>query len=269
MPPESLVQGIPKEAAGRNGMSAAHLGEQAMKKALAAAAIVAALVMTTAATAARSPHEPTYRPVPADVKAAKSLLLRADDLAAGFRAVPVPSTAFRCTAYDPDLSNLVTTGEALGRYLERRTARGYESVATMAYVFRSTREANAYWRSGFDDKRNGLCIVEILKSSVGKATALLGQKLEWIRGTPKIERFGMRGQRAVIWSVAPILSVAGQRFSVEISVWGFISGRTAVFAVIGAGGDSFRGTLVEKILVTLTDRLQAVTPSRARPLSAG
>jgi hypothetical protein len=236
---------------------------------LLAASFVATAALVGSAAGARSPHEPTYRPVPADVKVAKSLLLRAHDLTSGFRAAPPTDEYFRCTSYDPDLSHLVTTGEGVGRAYERNTALAHLGIQTFSYVFGTTKEANSFWRWSFNDRRNGQCLSEVIKHSLEKLPSVQGQKITWTLKKPEIQRLSRAGQRAVFWSVAPVLSVGDISVVMEMSVLGFISGRSTVFAVLTSVGDSKSGTVVEKILVTLTDRLDAVTPSRAKPLSAG
>jgi hypothetical protein len=133
------------------------------RKLLAVLAVLLGALALVGASAARTPHESTYRPIPKDVETAKSLLVTLADVP-GFRdgGAP-PDTDVTCSTYDPDLSALVTTGEADGRYFTHTSAGGALMIGSQAAVFRSAAEANAYWKRGFATRKIAPCVAEAFR----------------------------------------------------------------------------------------------------------
>ena len=106
------------------------------------AAIVAlALVCTGAALAAKG--DPQKRHNPVDTAKAKSVVLRAADLA-GWKAEPAKDTGddnLHCKGFDPDESDLVETGNADSPDFSK----GLQFISSTASVYRTSTQAQASW----------------------------------------------------------------------------------------------------------------------------
>ena len=111
-------------------------------RAILALVLLVALVGSGAAFAGRG--DPQERPNPADEARAKSMLVRAPDMNAAFRAIPTAEDPNRpyCAALDE--SDLTVTGQANSPSF----ASSAEFVVSRAYVYESKADANASWRRG-------------------------------------------------------------------------------------------------------------------------
>lgn len=157
----------------------------------------------TATAATRGPHEPTYRPVAGDVRAATRLLIGRADLP-GYRDTRVVRTGTDvCSRYDPDLSALVTTGEVEGRYFGRETRGGALVVTSQAALFRSRDHAETYWRRAVVDPRIRPCLAEALRKGLPT-----GSKLMDLRTVPL--RFTSGPLRIQSWNVLGRVLVDGE-----------------------------------------------------------
>jgi hypothetical protein len=198
------------------------------------------------------------------VKAAKSLLLQASDFPPKFRSKPLtPEDDVRCDIYDPDLSALVTTGEAESRQFFATTARAAHVAASQALMFRTAKEATRYWQQGFNDKRNAACITEWLESDLKKGEQLTNHK-------PVPFRFSSPAVRAVNWSVRPVISDSnGDQYEFDLALAGFVSGRAVVFLWIMSVGEPFPHDVELSIGQVLGERISALRTSGEKPLAAG
>lgn len=110
-------------------------------------ALICALVLLTASAALAANGEPQRRLTSADQARAKSMLLRASDLTAGFRSErrSEGDDGPACAALDE--SDLTVTGDADSADFTRQGA-GYVTVGSSAQVYRTLADAGASWRRG-------------------------------------------------------------------------------------------------------------------------
>jgi hypothetical protein len=104
--------------------------------------LVLALVLAGSAVAGRG--DPQTRIRPADQARAKSMLIRAADMNAAFRAIPVAADPTRAYCAALDESDLIVTGLANSPSFTATT----EFVVSRSYVYESRADANASWRRG-------------------------------------------------------------------------------------------------------------------------
>jgi len=125
---------------------------------------VATAVAAGAATAGEG--DPNKRIVPADQRLARSIVLRASDLGSGWKAEPRRTSDdgdFRCSGYEPDLSDLTITGEAESRLFWRPdgllAGSGVEVYATAA-------QAATGWRRSYRPRMVLRCLSPAAEKAV-------------------------------------------------------------------------------------------------------
>ena len=109
--------------------------------------LVAALVVAAPAAAlGRGGHDPQRRLNARDQAKARSLVLQQRDLGPGWTSNPPPSTGssgdLSCAGFDPNLSDLVETGEAQSRVFARGLGTSVFSIGT---VYADARTAETAW----------------------------------------------------------------------------------------------------------------------------
>jgi hypothetical protein len=182
--------------------------------------VVCALVLAGSAVA-RSPHETTYRPVTADVRTAKSLLVTRADVP-GFRDSGAPDDRdATCSAYDPDLSALVTTGEAEGRYYTRTAASGALTVGSQAALFTTAAQAKAYWMRAVTNKKITPCLAELFRRGLPVGSKLTNVKtipITAATGALEVHSWNLVGRVHVDGNVVPfVLEAVGLKRGRAIS----------------------------------------------------
>jgi len=110
-------------------------------------AVLAALVVVAPAAALPTArHDPQKRLNARDQAKARSLLLRQADLGSGWTSTAAPATRggnLSCAGFDPDLSDLVETGDAQSRVFAHGIGTTVFSTAT---VYADARTAEASWQ---------------------------------------------------------------------------------------------------------------------------
>ncbi len=125
------------------------------------AGLLGMLLTTSLGSAAGDSHDVTLRRVPTDQAIANRLVVLRSDLPAAFKASaggPDPSTC----SYDPDLSVYLSTGQTWGNDFTRQTKSGVTSIGSEATIFKTAKDARAFFQRDAADKRSMHCVVEAL-----------------------------------------------------------------------------------------------------------
>lgn len=107
-------------------------------------ALLAACVALPAVAVAAD-NDPQKRFTAADQAKARLMLLKQSDLGLGWTKTPVNTAAggdFHCPGYDPDLSDLTQTGEAMNGFVNGRG----DVLYAYASFMKSAKEAGTSWR---------------------------------------------------------------------------------------------------------------------------
>lgn len=171
---------------------------------------------------ARTPHDTTYKPVGRDVRTAKGLLVKRADVP-GFADAGAPDDRdATCSTYDPDLSGLVTTGEADGRYYSRTSASGALTVGSQAALFRSAAHAGSYWKRAVTSKKITPCLSEVFRRGLPP-----GAKLSNVRTVPVAAASG--ALRVHSWNLVGRVHVDGNVVPFVLEAVGLKRGRAISF----------------------------------------
>ena len=113
-------------------------------------AVLAALVVAApAAGVSRGAHDPQKRLNARDQAKARSFLLRPADLGSSWTSTPAPHAGdggdLSCAGFDPDLSDLVETGDVQSRLFVHATASTSSTVFSTGTVYANARMAGAAW----------------------------------------------------------------------------------------------------------------------------
>jgi hypothetical protein len=106
-------------------------------------ALAGILALVCAGAALAAGKDPQKRHVAADMAKARSVVLHAADLGAGWKSAPSNSneSSPRCASYDPDESDLVETGTADSPQFELST----RYVLSSAALYKTAAQAQASW----------------------------------------------------------------------------------------------------------------------------
>ena len=172
-------------------------------------------VAAAPAAASRDPRSPRLRPVPADVRIAKGLILLKADLPRGFHtfssgASPNNNVGSCSRKTDPDLSALTETAEVYGAGL-RHGYTGVEYVPS-AYVFVSAAQASQAQRLYTSPMVEGCAVTTAKERLKGLQAKLLGQTLRLVSREPS-GGVVVRGRQAIL-----SLRVGTVKFQAEASL---------------------------------------------------
>jgi hypothetical protein len=182
-----------------------------------------------AAYAKRDPNDPKLTPVTADVRAAKTLLLRRTTLGGSFQASPSGVTPTNdnnggCAGFDPNLRSLTETAEVYGDVLVDRS----EGLlfTSEAGVFVSAAQAS---RAVVLQTQPGAgrCMASSARKAAGAGAVVLKKKV-----TPVA--FLVGGLDVKGWDAVLVVKLNGRQLAVESTVFFYRHGR-AVSALAFAG----------------------------------
>jgi hypothetical protein len=188
----------------------------------------ALLVSSPVAVGSRDPNSPVLRPVPSDVRAARTLLLSRSTLGSRFQASPSGispnNNAGSCAGFDPKLHDLTETAEVYGSRLTDRSegliftseAEVYVSAAeaTKAVTLESSPGA-------------GRCVASVAKKAAGSGALVVKKKVAPVS-------FTVGGLHARAWDAQLLVRANGRQLPVEATLFLFRAGR-GVAAVFAAG----------------------------------
>jgi hypothetical protein len=206
---------------------------------------------------ARDPHETTYAPVAADIRTAKGLLVTPADVP-GFSDNGAPKgddTA--CSSYDPDLSAIVTTGEAEGHLYSRSFASGALTVGSQAALFRTVAHANSYWRRAFTSRKITPCLAEAFRRGLPAGT-----KLSNLRTVPITSSSG--ALRVHSWNLVGRIHVDGTAVPFVIETVGLRRGR-AISILVAMSVGAPRVEYIRRLGAIAGERLARARLSASLP----
>lgn len=135
--------------------------------------------------------EPKKRIVPADQKKAAAIVLKRDDLAAGWKRIRTPSGSgddLKCPGFDPDESDLTLTGESRSEF----DSTDGRFIASSSSVYVSARDALASWARNVKPAV-ARCIAYFLRQEIaaagGKATIAKQGRISFPRVAPRTAAF--------------------------------------------------------------------------------
>lgn len=171
------------------------------------------------AVAGRDPNSPRLHPVAADVRAAKSLLLKRAILGSRFKASPSGTSpnnnSGSCAGFDPNLRALTETAEVYGDLFTDRS-RGM-LFTSEAEVYVSSVEA-AKAQSLETGPGAGPCVASLAQKAAGQGTVVLKKHV-----SPLTLNIG--GLRAKAWDALLLVKISGRQVSVEAAVFVYRNGR--------------------------------------------
>jgi hypothetical protein len=188
--------------------------------------VAALLVSAPAAVGSRDPNSPALRPVRADVRAAKTLLLRRSALGNRFRASPSGispnNNAGSCAGFDPNLRDLTETAEVYGSRLTDRSEGLIFSSEAEVYISPAEATKAVTLESG---PGAGRCVASVAKKAAGRGALVVKEKV-----TPV--GFTVGGLHARAWDAQLLVRAQGRQLPVEATLFLFRAGRglSAVFA---------------------------------------
>ncbi len=225
-----------------------------MGRPLCAVAVLAAVLVAAGSAAARDPKEPTLKPVAADVRLARTFVLRGSDMPAGFADVGVDtstgnvSVRTACQALLPDEHRLVMTADVTGHTFRHSAAGvGFSEVSSEAGLFRSATEA----RAGLDDwRRLGTRVDPCFEKAVAQG---LAKDRPSVRVTPLSRQAA--GVELYGWDVVATATVKSRAVTVEVVLVQLVHGRGAVQLTVANVGGGITAQGAAGITATLTSRL--------------
>jgi hypothetical protein len=217
---------------------------------LLALAVVAVAAVLAAPAAFAAQGEPQEKHTAADNAKARSIVLKLRDLpGTGWTAEKDTSPdddPLRCAGFNPDLSDLVETGDAESPNFDHKASGSF--VSSTGSLFRSEVDAN----QGFDRVvKPGLirCLQRVLEGE-STAAAKIAVKRAGVFAFPKV------GDESRAYRVQATVTASGQTVPVVLDIVLFRSGRADVaFLALGIGG-AFPS--VRPLVATLERRAAAV-----------
>ena len=185
-----------------------------------AGGVIALLFLAGAVQAARDPHDPTLRRVAADQAMANRLVVLRSDLPMTFKDTGVDTNTSNTCSYDPDFSRYVATGRTDGHSFTRKTNTGVAAVQSLAIVFRTASDAQAFFRRDAVERRSVHCIVEYF-----------GKDIAQVKMVPT--HLTTEGTRQVVWQM----------------VAKYQHGQGATLPMVSAASAIVRGRVVIEIVV--------------------
>ena len=156
--------------------------------------VVVVTAFVLAGSAAAADGEPRKALTKTDQAAARSIVLKGDDLGAGFVARKRPADeglpkGARCAALDE--SDLTVTGDADSPDFHLANGPLYVTIGSTAQVYRTRREADASWRRG-TSTQTARCLADIVRLSAPagqKITVVSSKRVPFPGVAPKATAF--------------------------------------------------------------------------------
>jgi len=184
--------------------------------------VLASLLLATAA-AARDPKDPQQRHTAVDTKLARSIALKASDLASGWKVAPKDKPAPPCSS-EPDESKLVQTARIDPTFVWKD---GVTTVGSEIDTFRTAAQAQRDWRLStlalmrnclLESARKGLAgrhVAVSLGSAVALASPRLGERSLHFRLIFVLHR-KQAGKTQVVQFVTELIAIGVGRTSVVL-----------------------------------------------------
>lgn len=189
--------------------------------------VAAALGLVAAAAAARDPRLEKLQLKPADMRLARSAVLRRSDLGAGWTPLRVGASdpeAPDCPGYRPDFSKFTVTGQADSQFSTRG---GSTSVLSRVEVYASKAQARGdFALSTLPPVAR--CLGLMLQREAAKGSSGLAFELVSSRRVHRVPRLG---ERSVAYRIVSEASSGGASIRVYVDVLVVLRGRSigAVF----------------------------------------
>lgn len=179
---------------------------------------LAALLVGAGTASARDPRLEQQRLTPADMRLARTAVLKRADLAAGWRSLTIPSSEgerLSCPGFDPDFSAFTITGRAVSGFAHPDGA----SLTTAVEVYRSRADAAGDFRVG---TQPGVvrCLRSLLADSFGGGAVPLRVKSARRVAAPRL------GERTAAYRVVAVLTANGRSVPLYLDVLVFGRGRS-------------------------------------------
>jgi hypothetical protein len=210
--------------------------------------LAATMVVGSAAAAAGDPERRDIRP--ADQAWAKRATLRPADLPTSFTAIRVGTKPkggpLRCPGFQPDLSDLTITGEAVSPVFQNQ-ATGM-TIYAGSEVYRSVHDEREAWRR--TARREALrCVAgELQQSSLSGVRIKVSRR--FMRVAPRV------GERAISGRIVASVSAQGLTIPVWIDLLGVARGRADATLIVSAVRAAPSAALEGKLLAALDRRLK-------------
>jgi hypothetical protein len=211
-----------------------------------AVALLAAAALAGAAPAA--PGDPEKREIrPADQAWAARATLRARDVPGDFSATRAPrnNAPLRCAGFQPDLSDLTITGEAVSPLFQSASG---TSIYSGAEVYKSIHDERESWRR--TARPAALRCLSRLLESVSTSGVRVKVTRRLVRAAPRV------GERAISYRIAATFSAQGLAVRAWIDLLGVAHGRADATVVLSAVRAAPSPTLEGELLATLARRLK-------------
>jgi hypothetical protein len=219
----------------------------AMTRHLGLALLAAAVVAGGAAAASGDPEKRDIRP--ADQAWATHATLTARDVPSSFTANRAPSSKnngpLTCPGFQPDLSDLTITGEALSPLFQNQAG---TTIFASAEVYRSSHDEREAWRR--TARREALrCVARMLESiSASGLRVTVTRRL--VRAAPSV------GERAISFRIVATVKTQGISIPVWIDLLGVARGRADATLVISTVRAAPSAALERTLLGKLDLRLK-------------
>jgi hypothetical protein len=220
---------------------------EAMTRHLCLALLAAAVVAGGAAAASGDPERRDIRP--ADQAWAARATLSARDIPSGFTANRVSSAkndgSLTCPGFQPDLSDLTITGEAVSPLFQSQAG---TTIFAAAEVYRSTHDEREAWRR--TARREALrCVARMLETlSASGLRVTVTRRL--VRAAPSV------GERAISFRITAAVKTQGISIPVWIDLLGVARGRADATLMISTVRSAPSAALERALLGKLDQRLK-------------
>jgi hypothetical protein len=210
--------------------------------------LAATIVVGSAAAAAGDPERRDIRP--ADQAWAARATLHPSDLPSSFTAIRVGSKQkggpLRCPGFQPDLSDLTITGEAVSPVFQNQ-ATGM-TIYAGAEVYKSVRDEREAWRR--TARREALrCVAgELRRGSLAGVSVKVTRR--FMRVPPRV------GERAISGRIVASVVVQGLTIPVWIDLLGVARGRADATLIVSAVRLAPPAALEGRLLAALDRRLK-------------
>jgi hypothetical protein len=214
-------------------------------------AIVAALVVVAPAAALTAAgHDPQKRLNPRDQATARALLLTQADLGSDWSSKPPPASrgdGLSCRGFDPDLSDLVETGEARSPVFARAIT---STIFSSAAVYADARTAAAAWKRVMRP-----ALVRCLTSLLVEGGSTSGLDIKTLSSGPL--RFPHVAPRTAAFRIAVEVKALGVALQITIDLVALGSGRSEAVLFLISAQQPFSGTLERRLARIVSARLRA------------
>jgi len=238
------------------------LVHNAMVRRAALLVFMTAAALAVATVAAAGPKDPRLHRRPADVRRAKTLVLKLRDLPAGFvdkgrqhNSGPTPDLP--CA--EPDLHALVMTADADSHQFARSSTASFAEATSEATFFRRPAEARKVVKV-MTSRKIGRCVKKVVVRSASRSTGG-AMKIVSVRLVPISAT--VRDLHTRIWDMFLTFKAHGLLFHDELVLAYFRRGRVLSFVMLNSL-DGLTDSEAKAISASLTRRLERLPESVVR-----